>query len=52
VGDDKSRDLILDGAENLLSVWFGSRSRPGRYDTATGVNDTLLHPYLQVGGGA
>lgn len=52
VGDDKGRDLILDGAENLLSVWFGSRSRPGRYDTATGVNDTLLHPYVEVGGGA
>ena len=50
VGDDESRDLILDGAENLLSVWFGSRSRPGRYDTATGVNDTLLHSYVEVGG--
>lgn len=34
------------------TAWFGPRQRNGRYDPLTKVSDTVLNPYLSVGGGA
>ncbi|MEZ5184963.1 MAG: type IV toxin-antitoxin system AbiEi family antitoxin [Candidatus Nanopelagicales bacterium] len=33
-------------------AWFGTRSVAGKFNPSTRVNDTALHPYLQVGAGS
>jgi hypothetical protein len=35
-----------------MTAWFGPRQSGGRFDTLTKVNDTLLAPYLGLGGGS
>ncbi|WP_372734323.1 type IV toxin-antitoxin system AbiEi family antitoxin [Nocardioides sp.] len=51
VDDHDSRDQLLDHTRPPHVVWFGSRTRSGTYDAATGVHDTVLRPYLSGGTG-
>ena len=52
VDDDQSRDRILGSSRPSQVVWFGPRSKPGTFDPATGVHDTMLRPLLSAGTGA
>ncbi len=52
-GNVNARSAILGAYSMNETAWFGPRvAGQGVYDTETNVNDTVLHPYLDVGTGA
>lgn len=51
-GNVEARERLADRYPPAGVAWFGPRSADGAFDKKTQVNDTLLHPYLTVGGAA
>lgn len=51
-GNREAAQEIVDADPPTETAWIGPRSQGGRYDPVTRVNDTLLHPYLSIGGGS
>ncbi|HMS74680.1 hypothetical protein [Gordonia sp. (in: high G+C Gram-positive bacteria)] len=51
-GNRAGAQQIIDIYPPTDTAWLGPRRQGGHYDPVTKVSDTLLHPYLSVGGGA
>jgi hypothetical protein len=53
LGNTDGAAWLLDQFPSVrMTAWFGPHEQGGRFDPLTKVNDTLLAPYLGIGGGA
>lgn len=51
-GNSEAQQTVIAAYPPTETAWLGPRQSGGRYDPASKVSDTLLHPYLDGGSGA
>lgn len=51
-GNQSASARVLESFPPRHLAWLGPRKRGGHYDSSTQVNDTELHQFMSVGGGA